>query len=367
MRSKVFSHLRSWSLVPLLLTGSALWAQVYTVTDIGALAGETNTIARKINLGGLAVGQSGKMYGVDTHAFLLNGAALVELGILPGGDYSSAFDINNSGDVAGESNTGVNIHGFVWDKAKGLQDLGTLPRDTGSRAFGINDADDVVGYSSGPSGVTAVSWKGKGAAKDLGTLPGGDMSQAYGINNAESIVGVSTTSSGDRHAVLWLHGRDIQDLGTLPGDITSEAHRISNGGDVIGSSSGPGGPRAVLWPRGGAIQNLGTLGGDSNSDALDLNNSGEVVGTSLGGIGPRAVYWSSNTGMVDLNYLIPAGLNIVLTEAIGISNAGRILAIGVVTTDRSQPVELDDTHQHAGPIHAFLLVPISEGPPPLLR
>lgn len=360
MSKKISGHLRSWSLAPLLLTASALWAQVYTVTDIGALAGGT-TIGAKINLNGQTVGQSGKLYGVQTHAFFRDGGTLVDLGTLSGGDYSSAFDVNTRGAVIGDSNTGVNVRAFLWDKSKGMQDLGTLPGDTGSRAYGINNADEVVGYSSGPNGVMAASWKGKAGADSLGTLPGGGMSQAYGVNNSGSVVGVALTSSGDKHAVLWKHGGDIQDLGTLPGDITSEAHRINDPGDVIGSSTGPGGPRAVLWPSGGSIQNLGTLGGDSNSDALDLNNNQEVVGTSMGGMGPRAFYWSTNAGgqMLDLNLLIAAGSNIVLTAAVGISNGGHILAIGIVTTDRSQPVEQDDTHQHAGPIHAFLLVPSS--------
>ena len=42
--------------------------------------------------------------------------------------------------------------------------------------------------------------------------------------------------------------------------------------------------------------------------------------------------------MQDLNTLIPAGSNIVLTSAIGINKSSWSLAIGVVATDRSQPV-----------------------------
>jgi probable HAF family extracellular repeat protein len=353
MRTKISGHLGVWLLAPLLVTASTLWAQSYVVTDIGALAGGT-AIGQKINLSGQAVGQSGKLYGVQTHAFFLDAGNLVDLGVLTGGDYSSAVDINTPGAIVGNSNTGVNVRAFLWDKSKGLQDLGTLSGDTGSRAFAINDGGQVVGYSSGPNGVAAVSWKGK-AVTSLGNLPGGNTSEAYGISLAGSIVGVASTSSGDKHAVLWKNSGGIQDLGTLPGDMTSQANRINNPGDAVGSSTGPGGTSAVLWPSGGSIQNLGTLGGDF-SDALDLNDHGEVVGTS----GGHAFYWSTSSNkMQDLNNLIPASSNVVLTAAIGINNGGHILAIGVVTTDRSQPVQTDDTHQHAAAIHTFLLVPIS--------
>jgi hypothetical protein len=62
--------------------------------------------------------------------------------------------------------------------------------------------------------------------------------------------------------------------------------------------------------------------------------------------------------MQDLNTLIPANLNVVLTSAMGINDAGQIVTIGAVTADVSNPLETDDTHRHAGPIHAFLLTPL---------
>jgi probable HAF family extracellular repeat protein len=355
MKLRLFDRIVRYSLAPLILSASVAFAQNYAVIDIGALPGGTS-IPTKINLNGQSVGHSGKMYGVQTHAFSFANGKLTDLGTLSGGDFSAAFDVNTRGAVVGDSNTATNVRAFLWDASGGMRDLGALPGDTGSRAYGINDSDLVVGYSSGPHGVTAFSWKSGSGMTSLGTLAGGDMSQAYDINNSGVIVGVASTSTGERHAVQWSSAGSIRDLGTLSGYVTSEARRINIAGDVIGSAGGPGGTRAVFWPSSGGMQNLGTLGGDFSA-ALDLNNHGELVGSSTGPLGARAFYWTSSAGMLDLNSLIPSNSEILLTTAIGINNIGMILAVGALTPDKNSPFEMDDTHNHAGPTHAFILIP----------
>lgn len=355
MKLTILRSIVSWSLAPAILITSAAFAQNYTAVDIGALTGG-DSVPAKINLSGRSVGQSGKMYGVQTHAFVFDNGKLLDLGTLPGGDFSTAFDVNTRGAVVGDSNTATNMRAFLWDSSTGMQDLGALPEDTGSRAYGINNSDQVVGYSSGPDGITAFSWDSKAGMTNLGWLPDGNMSQAYDINDGGIIVGVASAPDGGRHAVLWKKGNPIQDMGTLPGYSMSEAHRINNAGDVIGSASDVGKSRAVFWPSGGSIQNLGTLGGDF-STALDFNNHGEIVGSSTGSLGARAFYWTSSAGMIDLNAQISPDTAIVLTAAIGINNVGMILAVGAATTDKG-PLEMDDTHHHAGPAHAFILIPL---------
>lgn len=331
-----------------------LGAQSYTIVDIGALSGG-NTFAARINTAGQAVGKSGKMYGVQNHAFVLASGKVTDIGTLPGGEYSAAADVNTKGSVVGESNTSNNIHAFLWQSGT-LQDLGTLPGDNGSRAFGINDSDQVVGYSTGSHPPVGFLWTKDNGMTSLGTLPGGDTSVAYAINNPGSVVGSSSTQSGEKHAFLWTAKDGMQDLGTLPGDITSEARKISTTGIVIGSSIGQNVTHAFIWTAKDGMQNIGSLNGDSTS-ALDLNNKGEVVGTSTASMSGHAFYWSAATGIQDLNALIPANSGFILTSATAINNAGWILALGAVTTDKSEPLQLDNTHHHGGAVHAFLLKP----------
>jgi len=356
MRIHTFKCLGALSVLPLLAFGSMLGAQSYSVVDIGALPGG-NIVPTKINQSGQVIGQSGKMYGVRTHAFVFTGGKLFDIGTLPSGEYSSASDVNTKGTVVGESNTATNIHAFIWDSTGGLQDLGTFSGDNGSRAFGINDSDQVVGYSSGAHEPIAFLWTKSTGMTSLGTLPGGDHSEAYGINNSGTVVGVASTDSDQKHAFVWTATAGMQDIQTLPGDIASEARKVSVTGIVIGSSIGANVTHAFLWTAANGMQDIGTLNGDSTS-ALDINNKSEIVGTSNASMSGHAFYWSPATGIKDLNDLIPANTGAILTSATTINNAGWILALGAVTTDKSQPLQLDDTHHHAGPIHAFLLKPV---------
>src|SRR5690349_9324251 len=99
------AHLKKFFLLAglLLLSVVCAQAQTYTITDLGTLKFGSARI-HAINSLGQAVGASGYPHGAGTHAFFWEKkGGMRDLGALPGGDYSAAYSINDSGQVVGTS------------------------------------------------------------------------------------------------------------------------------------------------------------------------------------------------------------------------------------------------------------------------
>lgn len=243
--------------------------------------------AKGVNPSGAAVG-SGAVPNLAFGATLWKDGKTIDLGVLPGGDFSQANAINPAGQIAGSSDTSQapggddgTSHAVLWQHGV-MTDLGTLG-GSGSQAWAINAAGVVVGVSHMPNNLDqhAFLWR-NGTMTDLGTLPGGWASQAYGINARGQVVG---SSNGDAafhgHAVLW-EGGAVIDLGVLPNAESSAATAIGASGDIVGWSgegSTTPGTHAFLWRR-GVMTDLGTLPGGDVSVATGINAAGEIVGFS---------------------------------------------------------------------------------------
>jgi probable HAF family extracellular repeat protein len=352
----------------------------YYVTDLGAFTGTNPTsIAHAINSAGQVVGFSSSS-GIN-RAFLWqpsqpNGTVgtLINLGDLPGGaNDSTAFGINNVGQVVGRSADTVAERAFLWQpdspnqSTGALIDLGDLPGGGNiSTASGINSIGQTVGVGQASTGNRAFLWQPQspnattGTFIDLGDLTDGeDYSIAHALNDAGQIAGTSWMATGRHPFVRQPSTPDASsgtlfDLGSLPGGLEdgsedAAAVAINTSGYMVEASLASTGYRAFLWqptsPNGatGTMLDLGHLGtADDYSLARAINDAGQVVG--LGSINiPRAFYWDANQSMVDLNsYLDPvSGAGWVLNDARGINNAGQIVGYG----------------QHNGIRRAFLLSP----------
>lgn len=235
-------------------------------------------------------------------AVLWEDGEITPLGHL-GGSTSLPRDINEAGQVAGDSSNALGeTHAFVWTPEGGMQDLGTLGGGRSS-ARAMNDLGWVAGYGLTAGGENhAWLWTPTDAMIDLGTL-GGNYSGSCDINSLGQVAGSSVTSGGEYHAFLWTAGAGMQDLGTLGGDWSS-ARAMNDLGWVVGSGrTADSEYHAFLWTPADGMIDLGTLGG-SYSEAYDINNVGQVVGRSSTGAGAyHAFLWTAKGGMTDLGTL----------------------------------------------------------------
>ena len=268
--------------------------------NLGVLPGDARSDAIAINERGQVIGSSYAKSGAR-QAFLWQRGKMLRLGTL-GGAQTSAEAINDSGHVAGTSETrsrdkdGYPIrHVFVW--------AGGKMRDIGAPAAGeriedgvlINNRGQVVldRLGHGRQGLRLEPRPRMGERSDR-TLAsfGGRETRAHGLNEAGQVVGSSDTKSLDdagyliRHAFLW-DADKMRDLGVLRGNGSSDGQAINQRGQVAGVSTGNRRSRLFLWS-GGRMRDLG----DTPMQVISIDDRAKIVGT--GATGERATEaWSS--------------------------------------------------------------------------
>ena len=305
-------------LLPLLASAHAWADPLYSAAFLPA-----NFTAYGIGNDGSVVGSGADANG-DGRAFVWHDGTTAFLPTLGGPSaYATAI---RGGTVIGASLSGDFTRAFI-DRAGRIQAIGTLYGGD-SIAYGINAAGQVVGDSTDASGNSRAFLYSGGMLTDLGTL-GGTDAHARGINDAGVIVGGSQPGAAfpndGAHAFLY-HDGTMQDLGTLGGGF-SWAHAINDAGQVAGYSliAGDAAWHPFLYSD-GVMHDLGSFGGDIG-EARAINSAGVVVGySSFAGFGFSHAFVVANGSLVDLN-TVTDGLGIqVLTDAVGINDAGQIVA-----------------------------------------
>lgn len=256
--------------------------------DLGSLT-HLNSVARSLNDFGQAAGW---VYDDDTWAYAVvwdaGTDAVLDLDIR-----GRAFGINNAAQVVGEF---VGGGGFLWQDGKIFR-VPKLPGDETTTAYAINDAGQVAGASLGfydklaemYVSSRAILWQPGSEPEDLGTLRGREHSEALAVNSHGQVVGRSGTitcgslSCGwtTSRAFLWQRDIGMIDLGDLGRDgmVHAIAYGVNNGGQAVGTIDGTafvtaGGPD-------GAMLDLNELIGPSIwhlTAATSINDSGQIVG-----------------------------------------------------------------------------------------
>jgi probable HAF family extracellular repeat protein len=201
---------------------------------------------------------------VETHAFVWDDGVVKDLGSIGTGPcsdtpeaqcgYSSAYDINESGQIVGTAYDGNRMRAVLW----GSKD--SLPRDlefgTGSSsAVAINEKGQIAGAGEGEG-----FFRENGTVTRLGSLGGGGT-LVEGMNEQGVVAGTSITASGEVHAFVWTRTGGMRDLGAGPfgapgvGTIVVD---INDRGDILGYAvpcavtyqgycGGQRPVRAILW------------------------------------------------------------------------------------------------------------------------
>jgi probable HAF family extracellular repeat protein len=289
----------------------------FPMQDLGTIGG-TLSQGNQVNESGVVIGENLLVTNPTTfRAFVYKDGVMTNLPMVGSGSNSFSRDINATGDIIGNfSGNGVS-RGFLYRNNQSVE-IPTLG-GTFSTAEDINDSGDVVGtaWTAGDATQRAYVYR-NGQITDLGTL-GGSNSRAKAINNNGDIVGNAQIASGQTHAFIYRNGV-MTDLGTL-GGTSSDAYGINSLGEAIGVAALPG--NAVFHGfvyRNGQMVDLGTLGG-AESEPSAINDNGDVVGEAdaTGTIFTHAFVYR-NGQMTDLH---PAGY--ARSNARAINNNGDIL------------------------------------------
>jgi len=344
------------------------------LTNLGALPDGDASSTTWISDSGLISGQArnGLMDPLlpglpEIRAVLWKDGEAIDLGTL-GGNESSAFSVNNRGQVVGVAVNAIpdpfsffatQLRAFLWQDGT-MQDLGTLGGPEAWALF-VNERGQVAGFSMinaivNPTTLSPTTdsflWE-DGTMLDLGTL-GGTFSSPYSLNNRGQVVG-SSNLRGDpgcpnscyAHPFLWDQGV-LKDLGTFGGNF-GIAEGINDSREVVGWATKKN-DQAVLafrW-KDGVMTNLGTLNGDDCSAAFHINSRGQIVGISFPCAGgPVHGFLWQNGFMTDLNVFAPHGSSLATWgDGIFINDRGGIAGVRVLSD---------------GDLHAFLLVPCGNG------
>jgi probable HAF family extracellular repeat protein len=197
------------------------------------------SIGLALNASGVVAGSAEAPDGAR-HAAFWRGKKPTDLGLLGHGDYSTARDINDQGDVVGEGNIKPNgaPHAFLWHEGK-MQELSLLPGGTNCSAQALNNSGVIVGACESKTKLAhGVIWK-DGSITDIGFLgePDEAVCQPLDINSSETVVGVAEPEDGRLRAFIWQKGK-LTDLNTLidshSGWRLLVAYRINDKGQILG-------------------------------------------------------------------------------------------------------------------------------------
>ena len=288
-----------------------------------------------------------------SNAAFYDGNAVTDLASLVG-TASVATAINEAGAVAGTFTTASGeAHAFIYRNGS-IVDIGA-----GTSAYGINDSGDVVGFSARTVPHQAFVYR-DGVITELGGLGTGIISIAYDINAAGQVVGESNLvfdRSAPTHPFLVDHGA-MHDLGAPRGARMNAAQAINDAGVIAGHSAARDGAMHAFVVEDGVMRDAGTFG-EPSLEVTGINEYGQFTGFFYRAATQHHVGFVYRDGALhELSTLLDPATGWAIEDAYGINDAGQIAALGC-RTDGSvcSSMRLDPTSAIPEPAAFLLLLP----------
>ncbi|WP_322789255.1 HAF repeat-containing protein [Amycolatopsis azurea] len=263
------------------------WDAVGQATQLQLPAGYHNALSWAISDTNVVVG-SWSTPDNQYHGFRWDpDGTVADLGALPGETWSMAEDISADGSIitGGGFRTGAN-QSARWVNGGPITEL--EPQALNSGAHVISDSGVIAGTvrdtSSGPT--IPARWDQAGVRHPM-EWPSPHVVWVYQIGSTGYVVGSGYLYPPKRSALLWdLDGH----VTALPDDGKgADAESVDADGTVAGTFKS----QATIWFRNGERRQLGTLPGGTSSKGYRITDSGRVVGTAYTAAGKsHAVYWT---------------------------------------------------------------------------
>ena len=188
------------------------------------MSGHAGSGATGINNHGQIVGSSWQKVG-STRATRWEQGTITNLGALPGDPESVALGINDAGQIVGWSGEfEFGTRAVLWQERK-IISLPELPGTNRSEARAINNVGQIVGES----GRDAVLWQ-NGEIVVLGGCPGASRVEPTASTKPAKSSGYLARANGDSGRAVA--GVEVVELGTLPGTLWPQATDINERGQI---------------------------------------------------------------------------------------------------------------------------------------